>query len=184
VQLEVLDLRAGEIAEVRTCRRAAAPCSRPLGSFEIVGSGTGRDTVDVEITDRVRMVELAVQGTTMMSSWADHQWTPDIPADAPPATITVEPASVPGPGRYEFTVRGVDWLAAPPVFVLPCDAAVADGLEVELGEACDTANLTPVTPVDGAFEVTVTYVVGLDGLVIAAGDAAQTQSAAGTVTLE
>ncbi|MFN3217419.1 MAG: hypothetical protein ACE367_13070 [Acidimicrobiales bacterium] len=192
----VRDLRAGERAEIQVCQ---PECSEVLETITVIGSGTGEDVVAVRLTEPEQQIQLIFEGEP--TSWLSpalvegdpgdveeaivDAWPPvDIPPDAPPAVITVEPASVPGQGTYEFTVRGIDWLSAPPVFVLPCDAVVADGLDVELGDACDTSDLTPVTPVDGAFEVTVTYDIGPDGLVIAAGDAAQTQSATATVTVE
>ena len=98
-------------------------------------------------------------------------------------TITVEPATVDAPGETEFVVTGSGWTAAPPIFVLPC-AAPESGDPADVDSAtCDTANLTPATPADGAFEVTVTFEVPEGGLAIAAGDAAQTEAAAAVVTV-
>lgn len=98
-------------------------------------------------------------------------------------TITVEPATVDGPGEAEFTVTGSGWTAAPPIFVLPCEAPESgDPADVD-SATCDTANLTPATPADGAFEVTVTFEVPEGGLAIAAGDAAQSEAAAAVVTI-
>ena len=181
VDITIRDLRNGERASIRLCDGS---CVNPTDIAEIVGSGSGRDVVPVPLTGEPQQIQLVIDGEPI--SFLDSP--PEfaiidaaepvlIPADAPSATITVEPASVPGRGTHAFTVRGEGWLAAPPIFILPCSPGVDDGLDAELGEACDSADLTPATPVDGAFEVTVTYDVGPDGLVIAAGDATQTQSA-------
>lgn len=94
------------------------------------------------------------------------------------AELTVRPSVVIGHGPHEFTVTGEGWTAAPPIFVVPCGAelrfsTIDDRRELSPGDLCDTSNLTPATPVDGAFEVTVTY----EGLAVAAGDAGQTQAA-------
>ncbi len=98
-------------------------------------------------------------------------------------TLTVEPATVEAPGEYEFTVTGAGFTAAPPIFILPCDAPESGNPADIDSDTCDTGNLTPATPEDGAFEVTVTYTVPEGGLAIAAGDAAQTEAAAAVVTI-
>ena len=98
-------------------------------------------------------------------------------------SITVEPSSVEAAGSVEFTVTGAGWTAAPPIFVLPCDAPESgDAADVD-SDTCDTANLTPATPTDGAFEVKVTFDVPEGGLAIAAGDAGQTEAAAAVITV-
>ncbi len=98
-------------------------------------------------------------------------------------SITVEPATVDAPGEYEFTVTGEGWTAAPPIFVVPC-AAPESGEAADVdADTCDAANLTPGTPEDGSFEVTVTYEVTEGGIAIAATDAAQTEVAAAVVTV-
>lgn len=101
--------------------------------------------------------------------------TPAAAQDGP--SITVEPASVEAAGETEFTITGAGWTAAPPIFVLPCFTVTTPEEITEQGAAaCDTAALTPATPADGAFEVTVTYDVPEAGMCIAAGDAAQSEA--------
>ena len=98
-------------------------------------------------------------------------------------TLTVEPASVDAAGEHEFTVTGSGWTAAPPIFVLPCEApASGEAADVD-ASTCDTGSLTPANPTDGAFEVTVTFDVPEGGMAIAAGDAAQSEAAAAVVTV-
>lgn len=98
--------------------------------------------------------------------------------------ITVEPASVDAAGDHEFTVTGSGWTAAPPIFVLPCEAPASGDLADLDSGTCDTANLTPATPDgDGNFSVTVTYTVPEGGMAIAAGDAGQTESSGVLVTV-
>jgi LPXTG-motif cell wall-anchored protein len=102
--------------------------------------------------------------------------TPASAQDGP--SITVEPATVEAAGEATFTVTGAGWTAAPPIFVLPCfTVATLDDLTAAGAAACDTAQLTPATPTDGAFEVEVTYEVPEGGMCIAAGDAATTETA-------
>ncbi len=107
--------------------------------------------------------------------------TPAAAQDGP--SITVEPSSVDAAGEAEFTVTGEGWTAAPPVFVLPCEAPASGDIADVDSATCDTANLTPATPADGSFEVTVTYDVPEGGLAIAAGDAAQSESASALITV-
>lgn len=96
-------------------------------------------------------------------------------------SLSVEPSSVDAPGETEFTITGSGWTAAPPIFVLPCP--VVDG-EAD-SDNCDVGNLTPATPDDdGNFEVTATYDVPAEGIAIAAGDAAQTESASVIIEVE
>jgi len=98
-------------------------------------------------------------------------------------SITVEPATVDAPGEYEFTVTGEGWTAAPPIFVVPCAAPESGDVADVDADTCDAANLTPGTPEDGSFQVTVTYEVAEGGIGIAATDAAQTEVAAALVTV-
>ena len=97
--------------------------------------------------------------------------------------ITIEPSNVDAAGDHEFTITGSGWTAAPPIFVLPCTATTLDELTATGADTCDTAALTPATPADGAFEVTVTYTVPEEGMCIAAGDAGQTESGGGCITV-
>jgi serine/threonine-protein kinase PknK len=93
-------------------------------------------------------------------------------------SLTIVPDQVRRGGEREFRVCGGGWSATPPVFVLPCFRASTPAAIAEAGAAaCDTAALTPTTPADGAFRVMVTYDVPRRGMCIAAGDAAQTESA-------
>lgn len=122
---------------------------------------------------------LTIIAVTLLASagWAGTAAAQDGP------TITVEPATVDAAGETEFTITGSGWTAAPPIFVLPCEAPESgDPADVD-SATCDTANLTPATPADGAFEVTATFDVPEGGLAIAAGDAAQTEAAAAVVTV-
>ncbi len=101
--------------------------------------------------------------------------TPAAAQDGP--SITVEPSSVEAAGEAEFTITGEGWTAAPPIFVLPCfTVSTPEEIAEQGAAACDTAALTPATPADGAFEVTVTYDVPETGMCIAAGDAAQSEA--------
>jgi hypothetical protein len=101
--------------------------------------------------------------------------TPAAAQDGP--TLTVEPTSVEAAGETEFTITGEGWTAAPPIFVLPCfTVSTPEEISEQGAAACDTAALTPATPADGAFEVTVTYDVPETGMCIAAGDAAQSEA--------
>ncbi len=99
-------------------------------------------------------------------------------------SITVEPMTVEAPGEQEFTVTGSGWTAAPPIFVLPCEAPESgDAADIDTA-TCDTSNLTPATPdADGNFEVTVTYDVPAEGIAIGAGDAASTEAAGAVITV-
>lgn len=116
-------------------------------------------------------------GLLASAGWAGTAAAQDGP------TITVSPATVDAAGETEFTITGSGWTAAPPVFVLPCEAPESgDPADVD-SATCDTANLTPATPADGSFEVTATFDVPEGGLAIAAGDAAQTEAAAAVVTV-
>ncbi len=122
---------------------------------------------------------LTIIAVTMLAlaGWSGAAGAQDGPS------ITVEPASVDAPGEAEFTITGAGWTAAPPVFILPCEApASGDAADID-SATCDTANLTPATPADGAFEVTVTFDVPEGGLAVAAGDAAQSEAAAAVITV-
>ena len=100
---------------------------------------------------KLLMLGIAIAMVSMLAAPAAAQ-------DGP--SITVEPATVDAAGETEFTVTGAGWTAAPPIFVLPCfTVTTLEDLEAEGAAACDTAALTPATPADGAFEVTVTYEV-------------------------
>ncbi len=98
-------------------------------------------------------------------------------------TLTVEPATVDAPGEATFTVTGDGWTAEPPLFILPCTVPES-GEPADLStDSCDTANLTPTTPADGAFEVELTFEIPEEGLIVAAGDAAQSESAVALISV-
>lgn len=107
--------------------------------------------------------------------------TPASAQDGP--SLSVEPTSVDAPGEATFTVTGDGWTAEPPLFILPC-AVPESGEPADLStDSCDTANLTPATPADGAFVVEVTFEIPEEGLIVAAGDAAQSESAVAMITV-
>jgi len=88
-------------------------------------------------------------------------------------TITSDPASVEEAGEYELTVTGSGY--SEPAFLLPCPGANGDPAAMD-EDSCDTGNLTPVTPDgDGNWEATVTFEIPAEGLVIVAGNVAQTE---------
>jgi serine/threonine protein kinase len=92
-------------------------------------------------------------------------------------SLTVVPNQVRRAGEREFRICGAGWTAAPPIFVLPCfTVSTPEEIAAQGAAACDTAALTPTTPANGAFEVTVTYDVPRRGMCIAAGDAAQMEA--------
>lgn len=94
-------------------------------------------------------------------------------------SLTADPTTVEAAGETEFTVTGAGFTAAPPIFVLPCyTVTTVEDLQAQGAAACDTGALTPATPEDGGFTVTVSYEVPEAGMCIVAGDAAQTESAA------
>ena len=97
--------------------------------------------------------------------------------------ISVDPEFVEAPGEQEFTIVGSGW-TVPSAFVLPC-IAVEDLTQLDAqGGDCDLANLTPaVNDGSGGFEVTVTYDIPEEGLLIVVGDADQTESAFHLVTV-
>ncbi len=98
-------------------------------------------------------------------------------------SLTVDPATVDAVGEATFTVTGTGWTAEPPLFILPCTVPES-GEPTDLStDSCDTANLTPATPADGAFEVEVTFEIPEEGLIVAAGDAAQSESAVAMITV-
>lgn len=92
-------------------------------------------------------------------------------------SITVDPEFVEAAGEQEFTITGAGW-TVPSAFVLPC-IVVEDLTQLDAeGGDCDLANLTPaVNDGSGGFEVTVTYDIPEEGLLIVVGDADQTESA-------
>ena len=108
--------------------------------------------------------------------------------------VTVDPATVPAEGEYDFTVTGSGY-TVPSVTVLPCtapgdvimtpDMSVADLAAMmqaaqPLGGDCDITNLTVVPVVDGAFTAQVTGTVA-PNFFWAAGNVPPTESAGAPV---
>lgn len=101
------------------------------------------------------------------------------PAHAQEQTITSDPASVEEAGEHELTVTGAGYTG--PAFLLPCPGAGGDPTAIA-EDSCDTGALTPVTPDDdGNWEATVTFDIPAEGLVMVAGNAAQTEVGATVV---
>ncbi|MEE9416786.1 MAG: hypothetical protein V3V01_15995 [Acidimicrobiales bacterium] len=91
-------------------------------------------------------------------------------------------ASVDEAGDQDVTITGEGWPADLAIFILPCPG-VTDPADAT-GDTCDTGQLTPVTVSDdGTFEVTAKWDIPDEGLVMAAGDVAQSAGATGTVTV-
>lgn len=173
ITVDITGLEPGESAELWICPRRACSEPRPQPPapvIPIVSSGTGEDSATFLATEAT-VVELHLD-----DFWSSTTQVRFVDPNARPPTLSVEPASVPEPGTYTFTVTGTGWTSAPPIFVLPC---FGDDIPAQ----CDTGNLTPATPEDGVFTVEVEYTVDPDGLVIAAGDAAQTETASVAVSI-
>ncbi len=92
-------------------------------------------------------------------------------------TVEIDPNPVSGAGEQEITVSGAGF--SQDGFLLPCPGANADPAQLA-EDSCDLTNLTPYTA--GDWEHTVTYDVPAGGLLIVAGNAAQTESATGVIT--
>ncbi len=92
--------------------------------------------------------------------------------------MSVDPASVDAAGETTLTVSLTDFSPGLAIFVLPCEVPESgDPADID-GDSCDTGQLTPVTVGDdGTAELEVTYEIPDGGIAIAAGDAAQTESA-------
>jgi LPXTG-motif cell wall-anchored protein len=102
------------------------------------------------------------------------QYPPTAPADAsaPAAgpSIIVDPSSVSEPGTYDFTVSGSGFTDSG--FLLPCPGANGDPAAIA-EDSCDLTSLTPYPA--GDWSLSVTYDVPAEGLVLVAGNAAQTE---------
>lgn len=97
-------------------------------------------------------------------------------------SITATPGNVDAAGEHEITVTGEGYTG--PAFLLPCPGAEGDMALLADDGACDLANLTPVTPdADGTFEVTTTFDIPEEGLVIVVGNAAQTEVGPALITV-
>ncbi len=104
-------------------------------------------------------------------------------AQAQGQTIEFDPASVDAAGEVEVAVTGTGFDVA--VFILPCEGAGGDPAALtDVTTQCDLGALTPASPdADGNISATITFNIPEEGLVIAAGDQAQTNSAIGVITV-
>ena len=99
-------------------------------------------------------------------------------APAAAQTISVNPPAVPEAGSYDFTVSGSGFTDSG--FLLPCPGANGDPAAI----AEDSCDLTALTPYDaGDWSLNVTYDVPAEGLVLVAGNAAQTESGAAVIAI-
>ncbi len=90
--------------------------------------------------------------------------------------ITVVPASVAAAGEHTFTVVGSGWDITP--IVLPCSIPLSGDVLDVTPSLCVITNLVPASPdSQGRFTVTITIDVPQAGIIVAAGDAAQTEVA-------
>ena len=92
-------------------------------------------------------------------------------APAAAQTISADPPAVPEAGSHDFTVTGSGFTDAG--FLLPCPGANGDPAAIA-EDSCDLTALTPYEAGDWALDVT--YDVPAEGLVVVAGNAAQTES--------
>jgi len=99
-------------------------------------------------------------------------------APASAQSIQADPPAVPEAGTYDFTISGTGF--SEPGFVLPCPGANGDPAQIN-ETSCDVAALTPYS--DGEFSVSVTYDIPAEGLVVVAGNAAQSESGATVIVV-
>ena len=99
-------------------------------------------------------------------------------APAAAQSISADPGSVAEAGTHDFTVSGSGFSDAG--FLLPCPGANGDPAAIA-EDSCDLTNLTPYDA--GDWSVDVTYDVPAEGLVLVAGNAAQTESSATVITI-
>ena len=100
------------------------------------------------------------------------------PASAQGATITSSPSSVSEAGEANLTVSGSGF--TDDGFLLPCPGANADPAQLA-EDSCDLTNLSPYNA--GDWSLNVTYDIPAEGLLIVAGNAAQTESATLVITV-
>lgn len=98
-------------------------------------------------------------------------------AQEPTGVLEINPATVDEAGEQEFVVALSEFSPGLALFVLPCAAPDGgDMSQFDAATACDQSQLSPVVADDnGAGTVTATYEVTENGLVIVAGDAAQSE---------
>ena len=100
------------------------------------------------------------------------------PASAQGASISADPAAVTEAGSADLTVTGTGF--AQDGFLLSCPGANGDPAQLA-EDSCDLANLTPYTA--GDWELSVTYDIPAEGLLIVAGSADQTEVATFVITI-
>ncbi|MEM9202620.1 MAG: LPXTG cell wall anchor domain-containing protein [Actinomycetota bacterium] len=93
-----------------------------------------------------------------------------LPAAAQGPSISTDPSAVTEAGEAEITVTGTGFTQDG--FLLPCPGANADPAQLA-EDSCDLTNLTPYTA--GDWELTVTYDIPAEGLLIVAGSADQSE---------
>jgi len=111
-------------------------------------------------------------------------------ASAQGPSLSADSASVAQAGAHTFTVTGSGWNSAS-ISVLACNVAEGDNAaEVDAASNCtmttgnlDFGSMTPATVTDGSIEVSLTLDVPEQGILVVAGDNAQTESAALAITV-
>ena len=93
-----------------------------------------------------------------------------VAAPASAQTVDIDPNPVSEAGEQEITVTGTGF--TDDGFLLACPGANADPAQLA-EDSCDLANLTPYSA--GDWELTVTFDIPAEGLLIVAGNAAQTE---------
>ncbi len=94
----------------------------------------------------------------------------------PSMSLDIQGLTRPGPRDIEVSLSGFTPETA--LFVLPCAFPAGGDMAAFDNTTCDQANLSPIAmDADGAGTLTVNYDVSPEGIVIIAGDAAQTESA-------
>ena len=93
-----------------------------------------------------------------------------VAAPASAQTVDVDPNPVSEAGEQEVTVTGTGF--TDDGFLLACPGANADPAQLA-EDSCDLANLSPYSA--GDWELTVTFDIPAEGLLIVAGNAAQTE---------
>ena len=101
-----------------------------------------------------------------------------VAAPAGAQTVSIDPNPVAAAGEQEITVTGTGF--TDDGFLLACPGANADPAQLA-EDSCDLANLTPYTA--GDWELTVTFDVPEIGLLIVAGNAAQTEVVPAVITV-
>lgn len=101
-----------------------------------------------------------------------------VAAPASAQTVDIDPNPVSEAGEQEITVTGTGF--TDDGFLLPCPGANADPAQLA-EDSCDLTNLTPYSA--GDWELTVTFDIPAEGLLIVAGNAAQTEVVPAVITV-